>query len=365
VRILQVIEPSGGGSGRHVVDLSAALIDAGHSVALAYSPLRAEPRFEVEVAALPFTAVERLTMCRAVGPWDISALKALHRLIARFGPFEILHGHSAKAGALVRLAHAPGAARIYTPHALPMMGAAGLPRVAAGVAECALAHASTDAVVAVSTEEAAVARRWGLPKDRLHVVPNGLAAPPRRDRAAARRTLGAPDDALIVGFVGRLCRQKDPLRFARAVRLARRSNPRLLGVMIGQGDLAAALASEGGAAVRLLGQADAREMMAGFDLFALTSRYEADAYALIEAAALGLPIVATEVGGTGRLMAAGARIDRLPVDAPAKDLAQAMLAALARPPRRGAAATLPSAAQMASQTADVYRQAFQRRRLGG
>ena len=365
MRILQVIEPSGGGSGRHVVDLSAALIDAGHSVALAYSPLRAEPRFEVEVAALPFTAVERLTMCRAVGPWDISALKALHRLIARFGPFEILHGHSAKAGALVRLAHAPGAARIYTPHALPMMGAAGLPRVAAGVAECALAHASTDAVVAVSTEEAAVARRWGLPKDRLHVVPNGLAAPPRRDRAAARRTLGAPDDALIVGFVGRLCRQKDPLRFARAVRLARRSNPRLLGVMIGQGDLAAALASEGGAAVRLLGQADAREMMAGFDLFALTSRYEADAYALIEAAALGLPIVATEVGGTGRLMAAGARIDRLPVDAPAKDLAQAMLAALARPPRLCAAATLPSAAQMAAQTADIYRRAFQRRRLGG
>jgi len=365
VRILQVIEPSGGGSGRHVVDMSAALIDDGHSVALAYSPLRAEPGFEAGIATVPFTAVEQLPLRRAVGPWDVSALKALNRLIAQRGPFEILHGHSAKAGALVRLAHAPGAARIYTPHALPMMGDAGLARVVAGAVEWTLARASTDAVIAVSTEEAAVARRWGLPKDRLRVVPNGLAAPPRPDRAAARRIMGAPDDALIVGFVGRLCRQKDPLRFAKAARLAQQCNPRLLGVMIGQGDLAAAVASKGGAAVRLLGQADAREMMAGFDLFALTSRYEADAYALIEAAALGLPIVATEVGGTGRLMAAGARIDRLPVDAPAEDLAQAMLAALARPPRLCAGATLPSAAQMAAQTADIYRRAFQGRRLGG
>ncbi|GAW40328.1 Putative glycosyltransferase EpsF [Brevundimonas sp. SH203] len=364
MRILQVIEPSGGGSGRQVVDLTQALIDAGHQVALAYSPLRAEPRFEAEVAALPLTALERLPLRRAVGPWDIPALRALNRLIARRGPFEILHGHSAKAGALIRLARAPGAAKIYTPHALPMMDAGGLSRVAAGVAECVLAHATTDAVIAVSTEEAAVARRWGLPRDRLHVAPNGLAAPPQPDRAAARRLMGVSDDTVVVGFVGRLCRQKDPLRFARAVRMARRAAPRLVGVMIGQGDLAAATANEGGDAVRLLGAADARGLMAGFDLFALTSRYEADAYALIEAAALGLPIVATEVGGTSRLIASGARIDRLPTDAPAEDIAQSILSALSRPPGLRPAA-LPSAAQMAARTADIYRQAFQRRRLGG
>lgn len=365
MRILQVIEPSGGGSGRHVVDLTAALIDAGHQVALAYSPLRAEPRFEAEVAALPLTAVARLPLRRAAGPWDIPALRALNRLIARLGPFEILHGHSAKAGALVRLAQAPGAAKVYTPHALPMMGAGRLSRIVAGVTESLLAHSATDAVITVSSEEAAVARRYSLPKDRLHVVPNGLAASPRPDRAAARRAMGAPDDVLVVGFVGRLCRQKDPVRFARAMCMAKRSNPRLVGVMIGHGELATAVSKEGGEAVRLLGDTDARGLMAGFDLFALTSRYEADAYALIEAAALGLSIVTTDVGGAGRLIVAGARIDRLPVDAPAQDLAQAILSALTRPPRLCAAAALPSAAQMAAQTADVYRRAFQRRRLGG
>ena len=364
VRILQVIEPSGGGSGRHVVDLSEALIDAGHQVALVYSPLRAEPRFETEVAALPLAALERLPLRREIGLWDFAALRALNRLIARLGPFEILHGHSAKAGALARLAHAPGAARVYTPHALAMMGAAGLAKTAAGVVEFGLARARTDAVVAVSTEEAAVARRWGLPKDRLHIVPNGLARAPHRDRSAARRTMDVSDSALIVGFVGRLSPQKDPVRFARAVRLAKQDNPRILGVMIGAGPLAEAVAEAGGEAARSIGDADARRLMAGFDLFVMTSRYEADAYALIEAAALGLPIVTTDVGGTDRLLACGARIDRLATDATAQSLAGAIVSALCRPPGLYAAAAIPSAKEMAAHIQDVYRQAFQRRRLG-
>lgn len=135
LRILLVIEPSGGGSGRHVVDLARALIGSGHQVSLIWSPIRAEPWFLAAVAALPLHADERLPMRRSVGPWDVATLHALNRLIARLGPFEIVHGHSAKAGALVRVAHAPGAAKIYTPHALPMMGPASLATIVAGAAE--------------------------------------------------------------------------------------------------------------------------------------------------------------------------------------------------------------------------------------
>jgi len=140
LRILLVIEPSGGGSGRHVVDLARALIGSGHQVSLIWSPRRAAPWFEAAVAALPLHADERLPMRRSVGPWDVAALHTLNRLIARLGPFEIVHGHSAKAGALVRLAHAPGAAKIYTPHALPMMGPASLATISAGAAEALLAR---------------------------------------------------------------------------------------------------------------------------------------------------------------------------------------------------------------------------------
>lgn len=365
MRILLVIEPSGGGSGRHVVDLARALIGSGHQVSLIWSPIRAEPWFLAAVAALPLHADERLPMRRSVGPWDVATLHALNRLIARLGPFEIVHGHSAKAGALVRVAHAPGAAKIYTPHALPMMGPASLATIVAGAAEALLAR-SGDAVIAVSEEEAVVARRWGLGGNRLHIVPNGLASPPANDRLAARQTLGVPDDALVIGFVGRLCAQKDPVRFAHAVRRANAIDPRILGVMIGDGDLASAIRTAGGDALRLLGARDAGPLMAGFDLFAMTSRYEADSYAMIQAAALGLPIVCTDVGGIGRLIQAGARIDRLPVDASPDHLAEAMRAALAsRVVALPITPGLLSASRMAEQTVRIYRDAFARRRLGG
>ncbi|WP_426022818.1 glycosyltransferase family 4 protein [Brevundimonas sp. PWP3-1b1] len=366
MRILLVIEPSGGGSGRHVADLAQALIQAGHDVSLIYSPLRADSVFQDAVAALSLKALERLPMRRGVGPWDIGALSALNRLIARLGPFEVIHGHSAKAGALVRLAKAPGAARLYTPHALPMMGPLRPATMLAGAAEWLLAWKTHSAIIAVSQEEAACAHRWGLPDSRLHVVPNGLAAWPSSDRQAARHGLGLPDDARIIGFVGRLCAQKDPVRFARAVRLAQAKDPRVVGVMIGDGDLAPAVRTAGGDAVRLLGARDAGPLMAGFDLFAMTSRYEAGSYAMIEAAALGLPIVTTDVGGVAALIDAGARIDRLPLDATPERLAEALLAALHHP-----AVTSPlkndslSAARMAAQTLRVYRHAFVLRRLGG
>lgn len=366
MRILFVIEPSGGGSGRHVVDLARALTDDGHAVSVIYSPLRAEPRFEAELSALALTALERLPLRRAVGPWDIGALRALNRLIARLGPFEIVHGHSAKAGALVRLATTPGAARLYTPHALPMMRpSAPLVRLAAGLAEGAMTWTRCDAVIAVSQAEVATARRWGLPKGRLHLVPNGVALAPSTDRSAARSALGVADDALVVGFVGRLCPQKDPLRFVQAVRLAQAADPRILGVVVGDGPLMAQVRAAAGDAVRIVGQRDARSLMAGFDLFAMTSRYEAGAYAMIEAAVLGLPIVTTDVGGIDALIDAGARIDRLPNDAAPAQLAQAMVAALAaRGPRQAVSIAPLSVARMADQTVCVYRTAFARRRLG-
>lgn len=365
MRILLVIEPSGGGSGRHVVDLARALIGSGHQVSLIWSPRRAEPWFEAAVAALPLHANERLPMRRSVGPWDVAALHALNHLIARLGPFEVVHGHSAKAGALVRLAHAPGAAKIYTPHALPMMGPASLAKIIAGATEALLARCG-DAIIAVSEEEAAVARRSGLGGHRLHVVPNGLSAPPTNNRFEARQALGVPDDALVVGFVGRLCAQKDPVRFAQAVRRANAIDPRITGVMIGDGDLAPSVRTAGGDALRLLGARDAGPLMAGFDLFAMTSRYEADSYAMIEAAALGLPIVCTDVGGIGRLIYAGARIDRLRVDASPDHLAEAMRAALvSRVVPLPIAPGLLSASRMADKTVQIYRDAFARRRLGG
>lgn len=341
------------------------MLHQGRQVSLIYSPHRADSGFEAAVARLPFQALERLSMRRGVGLWDVTALHALNQLIRRLGPFDVVHGHSAKAGALVRLADTGRAARIYTPHALPMMAPAGPGTVLTGMAELLLARRSTDALICVSDEEAAVARRWRLAARAIPIIPNGLAAAPALDRDTARGRLGLSPQARAVGFVGRLCKQKDPVRFARAVRLANALDPRVTGVVIGCGPLAEAVRSAGGQAVTLAGALDARPLMAGLDLLAVSSRYEAGAYAMIEAAAAGLPMVSTAVGGAQALAEAGASIDILPVDAAPDQIARAMLAGLARPkPPVPASPDLWSAARMAEATARVYEQAIDRRSDG-
>ncbi len=116
MRILLALEPSGGGSGRHVLDLARGLLDRGHDVTAVWSPIRAETSFASALAALLGERAIKLDMKRAVGPSDWSSLRVLTKLVRETGPYDILHGHSSKAGALVRLLprSLPGA-RIYTP----------------------------------------------------------------------------------------------------------------------------------------------------------------------------------------------------------------------------------------------------------
>jgi glycosyltransferase involved in cell wall biosynthesis len=122
------------------------------------------------------------------------------------------------------------------------------------------------------------------------------------DREEIRRGWGLTDRQTVLGFVGRLTLAKAPERFLRLVaRLAPR-HPDLVGVMIGDGELRTeceGLVSVLGIRdrVRMLGSLSGQAHLPAFDVFVLTSRYEAFPYVLLEASAAGLPIVATGVGG--------------------------------------------------------------------
>lgn len=367
MRVLLVIEPSGGGSGRHVIDLAGALVQRGHEVSLIYSPTRAEPRFEAEVAALPFHAVHRLQMRQACGLWDIGAFLQLRSLILKTGPFDIIHGHSSKAGALARLAAPFGAARVYTPHALVTLDRNRLSRRLFGLIETLLAQTASDAIIAVSPDEAAHARLWKFPDARLHMIPNAASLPDAPDRQTVRDALGLREDAVVVGFIGRFVEQKDPVRFASAIRLASQRDPRIIGLMIGDGPLRDRVRAASGDAVRLLTDHDARVLLPALDLLAMTSRYEAMSYVLIEAALAGLPLLTTAVGGVDTVLGSGAHGQALPIDASAGQFADAILD-WANRPRQPVPDTVTSAFsidRMADETVAVYRKAFTMRHLAG
>jgi len=153
---------------------------------------------------------------------------------------------------------------------------------------------------------------WMKPA-RIAVVPNGLN--PERvvqhaDGAYAwlRRELQLPLDTPIVGTVGRLAPEKDHVMFLRAVATALRSRHDLHAVMVGDGACRQALEQKAEAfgitaRVHFMGErSDSRRIIAGLDVFALTSRIEGFPNVLLEAAFLGVPAIATDVGGAGDVL---------------------------------------------------------------
>jgi len=330
MRILLALEPSGGGSGRHVADLADGLCRRGHAVTLVHGVSRAEHSFLNRISAIGgIRVIAHAALVRPIGPHDVKALSELIRIVKTAGPFDILHGHSSKAGALIRLLprSIPGA-RVYTPHAFrtmdPQIGR--LPKLAFTWVERTLKH-RTDHLVCVSEAEASYANATGLNPKSTSVIVNGIPASAMRKRSKLREELGISDTTIAVVFVGRLSPQKDPVRFAEAISMAHEVDPRVQGYVIGDGELrqrAQAVANP--QAVRLLGSRPAAALLPGFDLFAMTSRYEAMPYTLIEALHAGLPILSTGVGGTSQTVLHECNGTILDVDATAAEVSEAIVA---------------------------------------
>jgi glycosyltransferase involved in cell wall biosynthesis len=164
-----------------------------------------------------------------------------------------------------------------------------------------LAHA----FVAVSDTTAQQAReQHDMPASRLHTIPNGIRLgryqPDPEARAAARVELGL-GDAWVVGAVGRLDDYKNQVLLVRAMAPLLSSRVRL--VIVGDGPARAAVEAEVAKLpeprwVVLTGRRmDVPALMPAFDVFALSSKSEGLPLVVPEAMSVGLPIVATAVGG--------------------------------------------------------------------
>jgi glycosyltransferase involved in cell wall biosynthesis len=189
------------------------------------------------------------------------------------------------------------------------------------------------AVIAVSRPLVNLLVRAGISRERIHCIPNGFAPSGQTlTRSAARAALGIPPGELVVGWVGRLSREKgaDVMLDAlgecdRAWRLS----------VIGEGHEANRLrqrAAKLGIAdrVRWHGRvAEAGSLLAAFDAFALTSRTEGTPITLLEAMHACVPIVATRVGGVADVVTAAEAL-LVPSETP-KAIAKA-LEAIARDP---------------------------------
>ncbi|MBR7965352.1 glycosyltransferase family 4 protein [Burkholderia cenocepacia] len=309
LRVALVVEAAGGGVAVHLTDLIAGLRARSNVEIHLIAPLGA--RFDdvmLAGAAAQCKTFHRLPLRRAVGTHDLRGVLALRRLLRRIRP-DIVHSHSSKAGALARLCRGPWK-QVYTPHAVYTLNPTLSPakRAFYGGIERMLGNACSDAVIAVSQDEADHLHALGIAHERIRLVENGVTPPRLLAGQAARIALGLADDTFVVGFVGRFDHQKGVDRLVRIARLLdERYGKRLQVVAIGSGDFDRAAGDEARdlpANLRIAGRVDdARRYFSAFDLLALPSRYEGFPYVCLEAVAAHVPMVATQVSGATELIA--------------------------------------------------------------
>jgi glycosyltransferase involved in cell wall biosynthesis len=172
---------------------------------------------------------------------------------------------------------------------------------------------STDALVAVSEEvRDDLVRMHIAPASKFAVIPYGFdldarVGGPTGDRARVRSELGIEGDAFVIGWAGRLTAIKRPLDLIRVTA----GIPDAVLVLVGDGEdrpSVESLARELGISdrVRFLGyRDDLGSLYSAFDVFLLTSANEGAPVVVIESLAAGVPVVATDAGGTASVIDAG------------------------------------------------------------
>ncbi len=363
VRVLWLIKGLGpGGAERLLVNQAAVRDRDGLTYEAAYLvPAKDHLTGELEALGVPTMSLD--------GPreWDLRWALTLRRRLRR-SPVDVIHGHSPYVAAVTRLLirtlpRRDRPAHVYTEHNRwprhrPTTRA--LNRLTFGL---------DDAQFAVSEDVRSTLpmRRQASVTVLAHGVDVAGGRALRQERDAVRAELGFAPDDLVIGIVANFRREKgyDTLldaaaQVATATAEATWRGPVVRFVSVGQGPLDAEIrdrhAALGlGSSFTLLGyRADARRVMAAFDIFTLTSRHEGLPVALMDALVLGLPVVATNVGGIPEAITTGREGVLVPVDDPTT-LASAYLDLAGEPARRerlgAAAATRGAAFDIARATA--------------
>ena len=339
LKILHVFRAPVGGLFRHVLDVARGQAARGHFVGLIVDSMTGGARAEAALAELAprlVFGIERIAIARQLSPRDLGALHRVTRRIAAVGP-DVLHGHGAKGAALVRLApHRTGTIRICTPHGGTLVYRPGT--LAGGFYRALerLLSRRTDLFLFESDFAAAeFARTVGRPGGLIRVARNGVG----NDELTPIAT--RPDAADIV-CVGELRPVKGYDVLLEALAKLKRSGRVVRATIAGEGPDAGALKGLGEHLglmdqIHFAGHLPAREAFAMGRIMVMPSRAESLPYVILEAAAAGMPIIATRIGGIPEIF--GPQSSRLVAPDNAAALAAAIGIALTDPAelKRGAA----------------------------
>jgi glycosyltransferase involved in cell wall biosynthesis len=278
------------------------------------------------------------TRSAAVGQ-DLLALGELWRLFQRLKP-DIVHTHNPKPGVYGRVAARAAGVRgvVNTVHGLYASPEDPIARKAVVYALERAASLCSGAELVQNPEDLQVLTRLGVPSRKLVLLGNGIDLQRFRPEAKedirreARADLGVDGDAVVVGTVGRLVWGKGFRELFLAAESLRDTHPEVVFVVVGGSDPGKAdaispgeLADAGrrGRIVFAGERDDMEDVYRAFDLFALPSYREGFPRSAMEAAASGLPVIATDIRGCRQVVSPGETGLLVPLHDPAA-LAAAM-----------------------------------------
>lgn len=308
LRILHILRAPVGGLFRHVRDLALEQVKWGLEVGVMVDANSSDGLTNGRLAALephlPL-GLHRAGMGRAPGLSDLRCIAETRRL-ARDLNIDVLHGHGAKGGLYARLGGVASGGgkkmpplRFYTPHGGSLHYFDGsIKGNVYRTAEESLLKVTDGLIFESSFARNAFQRVISLANVSNRVIHNGLT-----DNDFEVRTLN--DDAAEFLFIGELRHLKGVDVLLNA--LDRLSHTGSRAVIVGDGPDAGEFRAQAnrlglGARVRFTGALPAREALSMGKVLVMPSRAESLPYVALEAAAAGVPLIATRVGGVSEIV---------------------------------------------------------------
>lgn len=248
---------------------------------------------------------EQIEMTRAIGWSDLKAIKAFRKLIRKYSP-DIVYAHSSKAGAIARVAdiglknHC-----VYNPHGWAFNMRCSARKKAMYMAIERAAAPFCDKIICISDAEKQSALDKKICRDdKLQVIFNGVDIEAYENGvhgAIKRRELNIPEDAFVVGMVGRMSLQKAPDVFIKMAKKVKDEVSNAHFIIVGNGNQEAEIrkyVKDNGFSnsLHITGWVDnPMSYVELFDVACLLSRWEGFGLALPEYMMAGKPIVASSV----------------------------------------------------------------------
>ena len=340
--------PDIGGQQRHALELAASLWDQGAAVQVVTNRSVADYPAREHMCGVPVARLGPVGELKGRGwrgaiPIGCYLLNTMQLLLRRFRQYDVVlvSGFNVlpiiavcvcaltRRRCVVRVESPLELADVVGKESLAKMGltqASKLVRAVAAVRRWAALR--VDRYIAISTEIREALLRFGIPPERIVQIPNGInthrfAPVDEPTKQALRLRLGLPPNALVVTYTGRLAVSKGVLMLAEIWRHVAPAYPNAHLAIVGTGlgsidacdaELAQCIAEERlQGRVTLAGNVDnVHEWLCASDAFVFPSDSEGFGLSILEAMAVGLPVVTTRVGVIADLAAAAPAVLAVP-----------------------------------------------------